>query len=263
MSQAESPQSIDYRGNCHCGAFKFTFKAPEIKQTFTCTCSICSKNGYLWGFPAKEDFKIVKGDENTTLKSYEFGKRTLTHKFCPNCGTSIIGRGSDGRFAINLRAVMDLDCDALTVATSDGAALEPLYQVPEPVDAGPVPEGKNVYHGSCHCGAVGYTLLSPEKIASAGECDCSICFRDGALWIYPETMAVTFKGVDSLAEYAFGPKAVFHGFCKVCGVAIRERFIAPSCTDVALNVRTMNGFDLSGVEIEKMDGKSMLPAYEV
>jgi hypothetical protein len=86
--------------------------------------------------------------------------------------------------------------------------------------------------------------------------------QDGALWTYPETPAVTFNGLDSLVEYTFGRKITYHGFCTICGVAIRERFLAPR-TDTALNIRTMNGLDLATVKVEKGDGKSMLPAYEV
>ncbi|KAJ7094382.1 Mss4-like protein [Mycena epipterygia] len=268
MSEStESAQLIHYRGNCHCGAFKFTFKSTELKQVHGCNCSICSKNGYMWAFPASsEDFAIVKGDENTTLRSYEFGKHTMTHKFCPACGTSVLARKheADGRsiVAINVRALMDVDLGSLQVLTSDGAAVEPLYQAPEPLDAGFVPEGTTVYNGNCHCGAVGYTLLSPEKIIAASDCNCSICSRDGALWVYPDTTRVTFKGLDSLVEYKFGPKLKCHGFCKTCGVAIRERFIAVGHL-TALNVRTMNGLDVAALEMIKLDGKADLPAYEV
>jgi hypothetical protein len=55
---------------------------------------------------------------------------------------------------------------------------------------------------------------------------------------------------------------VHHGFCAICGVAIRARLRATR-TDMALNVRTMNGLDLTTLKIEKMDGKSWLPAYEI
>jgi hypothetical protein len=99
----ESLKLINYRGNCHCGAFKFTLKAPELKQAFACNCSICSrvrsihsrriflvnslnplKNGYMWVFPESSDhFTVVKGTEDITLKNYEFGKRTTTHKVSP------------------------------------------------------------------------------------------------------------------------------------------------------------------------------------
>jgi hypothetical protein len=83
--------------------------------------------------------------------------------------------------------------------------------------------------------------------------------QHGALWTYPETTLVTFNGLDSLVEYAFAQKVVYHGFCTICGVAIRARF--PGETDMALNVRTMNGLDLASVKIKKVNGKSYLPVY--
>ncbi|KAJ6512699.1 Mss4-like protein [Mycena sanguinolenta] len=255
------PQTIEYRGNCHCAAFKFTFKSPELTTAYGCNCSICAKNGYLWCFPAKEDFTIVKGDENTTLKSYNFGKGNMTHKFCPTCGTSVMARTLDDKFAINMRALADVDFASLPAPISNGALIEPLYKAPEPVAVDNVPAGTNVYHGSCHCGAVGYTLLSPEKITTVTDCNCSICARDGALWTYPLTTSITFKGLDSLGEYTFGKRAVYHGFCKVCGVAICERFIEGP--DTALNVRTMNDFDISALDRTKEDDRSLPPAYEV
>jgi hypothetical protein len=49
----------------------------------------------------------------------------------------------------------------------------------------------------------------------------------------------------------------------MCGVAIRERFDPPQRTGTALNVRTINGLDLSTLQLEKEDGKSMLPPYEM
>ncbi|KAJ7648764.1 hypothetical protein DFH06DRAFT_1209535 [Mycena polygramma] len=89
-----SPQLVDYRGNCHCGAFKFTFKSPELKQGFACNCSFCAKNGYLWAFPS--NLNIVKGDEKTTLQTYQFGKRTMEHKarFFPQSFTAFLQRAS-------------------------------------------------------------------------------------------------------------------------------------------------------------------------
>ncbi|KAJ6631811.1 Mss4-like protein [Mycena sp. CBHHK59/15] len=276
---SESAPLVEYRGNCHCGAFKFTFKSTELKQVFTCDCSICSKNGYLWAFPANaDDFAVVKGDENSTLVTYEFGKRTMAHKFCPTCGTSVICRMHNPSNAngmsvgINLRAVADLDFASLPVNTSyKGSALEPAYQVPAPVPAGPVPEGSTEYNGNCHCGAVAYTLLSPEKITelTVTDCNCSICSRDATLWIYPATTNVTFRGLESLTEYTFAKKWTYHGFCKICGVAIYERFVGKRENGEdralmrALNVRTMNGVDIKSLEVEKLDGKADQPAYEV
>ncbi|KAJ7506622.1 Mss4-like protein [Mycena galericulata] len=180
LESSESTQLIDYGGNCHCGAFKFTFKAPPLTQAYACNCSICYKNGYLWGFP--KDLVIVKGDVDTTLKTYEFGKRTMAHKFCPTCGTSVMARKQNAHgtvsVGINIRTLADVDFAALPVTTSNGAATEPPYQVPvEALLTGPVAEGTTVYTGNCHCGAVGYTLLSREPLTAARDCNCSICSR--------------------------------------------------------------------------------------
>src|ERR1700753_1037757 len=69
------------------------------------------QNAYLWVRPAPNTFTVLKGDENTTLATHEFGSKNLGHKvrrssrsrrtsnsslrapqFCPTCGTSLLGR---------------------------------------------------------------------------------------------------------------------------------------------------------------------------
>jgi hypothetical protein len=180
-----------------------------------------------------------------------------------------------------IRALADVDFWSLKPADPwNGAALGEPYQQPEPVPTGPVPEGAVVYNGNCHCGAVAYTLLSPEKLKRATNCNCSICARvrrflltvknihllvheqDGALWVYPKASNITFKGLDSLTEYTFATGKVHHGFCKICGVPIRARF-TNGRDDTALNVRTITGLDVAELEIKKWDGKSFGNAYKV
>ncbi|KAJ6536687.1 glutathione-dependent formaldehyde-activating enzyme, partial [Mycena vulgaris] len=222
-----------------------SFKAPEIKQAFACNCSICARNGYLWAFPAsKEDFVV--------LKTYQFGKHTMAHKFCPTCGTSVMAR------------MLNAAGPSVGINTVDGEA---LTVAPEPLAPGPVPEGMTEYTGHCHCGAVAYSLLAPEKITEATWCNCSICYRDAAVWIYPPASDVTFKGSDSMVEYTFGEgptyRTTYHGFCKVCGVSLRERFTEPGRKDMALNLRTMNGVELAALTLSMSDGKARLPAYAV
>ncbi|KAJ7770994.1 glutathione-dependent formaldehyde-activating enzyme [Mycena maculata] len=262
MSIESIEQLIDYRGNCHCGAFKFTLKAPALKEVHACNCSFCSKNGCLWTFPVtSENFVVVRGDEDSTLKTYQFGKRTMAHKFCPTCGTTVMAR-VHSNVGINTRALVDVDATTLGVVTIDGASREPLYQIPEPLAAGPVAEGTTIYTGSCHCGAVGYNVQLPKPLASARACNCSICHRDAAVWIYPRTTTVSFKGRDSIVEYTFGKRETYHGFCGTCGVAIYERYLGDASVKTALNVRTMNELDLASMEIKMLDGKAFLPAYE-
>jgi hypothetical protein len=73
-----APELQSYHGNCHCGAFKFTVKLPELKSGMTCNCSICSKKGYIWVFPSKEDLEIHRGLDGMT--TYKFGKKSMAHK---------------------------------------------------------------------------------------------------------------------------------------------------------------------------------------
>ena len=73
-----TPEKKTYQGNCHCGAFKFTVKFPEIKTATACNCSICSKKGYLWQFPDEGDLTIERGEG--TLTDYEFAGKTRAHR---------------------------------------------------------------------------------------------------------------------------------------------------------------------------------------
>ncbi|KAJ7827631.1 Mss4-like protein [Mycena olivaceomarginata] len=268
---SETSPRIEYRGNCHCGAFKFKLRVSELNEALSCNCSICSKNGYLWTFPERDQFTVVKGDESTTLKSYRFGKQTIMHKFCPTCGTSVMQARmpncTDARIpimGINIRTLEGVDVDSLKVNAFEGCMAEGApHKVPEPVATGPVSEGSTAYHGNCHCGAVAYTLLAPQKISKVTWCNCSICSRDAALWTYPDTDTITFRGRESATEYTFSSRVAYHGFCKVCGVSVYERFDNSHDPRTALNVRTMHELDVATLEIRLFDGKAMPPVYSV
>lgn len=71
---------LTYTGNCHCKAFVYEVRLPEIKSVTECNCSICHKKGYMWiklSHGAK--ISMVGGDKNE-LSSYTFGKEELAHK---------------------------------------------------------------------------------------------------------------------------------------------------------------------------------------
>jgi hypothetical protein len=83
------PELKTYYGNCHCGTFKFHILIPELVSVTECTCSICSKKDYKWVFPGENCFIVDKGEG--TLKDYEFNHHAMSHRFCPKCGTSVVG----------------------------------------------------------------------------------------------------------------------------------------------------------------------------
>jgi hypothetical protein len=70
-----------YRGNCHCGAFVYEVKVPEIKEVYECNCSICYKKGYMLVVVADHasNYEVVKGSEDQ-LVNYTFGERKFDHK---------------------------------------------------------------------------------------------------------------------------------------------------------------------------------------
>jgi hypothetical protein len=88
-----APDLKKYKGNCHCGAFKFDIQLPVLTSNMGCNCSICFKKGYKWVFPGAGCFTVTKGEG--TLKEYKFASKTMLHMFCPVCGTGVMGRKVD------------------------------------------------------------------------------------------------------------------------------------------------------------------------
>lgn len=80
-----------YRGNCHCGAFIYEAKLPEITSYSECNCSICRKKGYAYLLPEGGQIDVVKGSIDD-LASYAFNKGGFVHLFCPNCGTAVLAQ---------------------------------------------------------------------------------------------------------------------------------------------------------------------------
>jgi hypothetical protein len=73
--------------------------------------------------------------------------------------------------------------------------------------------------GSCHCGAVRFTVELPFGLASARRCTCSICRMRGAVAVTARVDGLTVTdGEDKLATYRFNTNVAEHHFCSVCGI---------------------------------------------
>ena len=91
---------IWYDANCHCRRVQLRVRysplyasddaSIEPAPVINCNCSICTKNGYLNIYPEKPDDDIEWISGKDELKSYSFATGAVEHKFCPNCGSSII-----------------------------------------------------------------------------------------------------------------------------------------------------------------------------
>ena len=95
--------------------------------------------------------------------------------------------------------------------------------------------------GSCHCGAVKFTVTLTEGFASARRCTCSICRMRGAVAVTstPDAFRIT-RGEDRLATYRFNTKTAEHHFCTVCGIYTHHKRRS-SPNQLGVNVACLEG----------------------
>lgn len=73
------------------------------------------------------------------------------------------------------------------------------------------------YTGSCHCGAVTFTVAA-DAPTEAMSCNCSHCSRKGFLLaIVPADQFTLNSGEDKLTDYQFYKHKITHRFCNICG----------------------------------------------
>lgn len=80
-----------------------------------------------------------------------------------------------------------------------------------------------VREGSCHCGAVRFTVILPLELRGA-RCDCSICSAKGAVTVgAPLDGLEVVQGRDQLTLYQFNTGIAQHYFCAKCGTYTHHR----------------------------------------
>ena len=109
------------------------------------------------------------------------------------------------------------------------------------------------YSGSCHCGAVAYTVRAPASV-EVERCTCSICRKSGYLHlIVPKSRFTLLRGEDALACYRFNTGVAQHYFCMTCG--IKPFYIPRSNPDgVDVNVNCLDE-PPPHMEIVEFDGQ--------
>lgn len=115
---------MKYNSSCHCGGIEFEVEG-EIESLMDCNCSICRRKGHILWFVPKQAVTFLT--DESTMSTYTFNKHHIRHNFCPTCGCSPIGFGSDGEgnemAAINVRCIMDLDLASYSINHYDGLSL--------------------------------------------------------------------------------------------------------------------------------------------
>ena len=112
------------------------------------------------------------------------------------------------------------------------------------------------YKGSCHCKKVLYEV--GVEIGNIISCNCSHCQVKGLILAFiPAESFTLIHGEEDLKSYKFNKKIIDHLFCRNCGVQSFSRGKDKEGKDtVAINVRCLEGVDVDGLSLMKVDGKS-------
>jgi hypothetical protein len=112
-----------------------------------------------------------------------------------------------------------------------------------------------IYHGSCHCGAIRFTVEGP--IAEAYTCDCSLCRKKNALManVHESRLAIT-EGEDRLGLYQWNARIAKHYFCTVCGIyPFHKKRSMPD--HYGVNVQCLDDLDATSIPVRPSEGKNM------
>jgi hypothetical protein len=114
-----------------------------------------------------------------------------------------------------------------------------------------------LYRGSCHCGRIRYEVEG--EVDSGMACNCSMCSRKGALlWFVPRANLKLLTPEDAASTYLFNKHVIQHRFCPTCGIHPYGEGAGPGGAQMAaINLRTLEDFDLAGVPVKHFDGKAL------
>jgi hypothetical protein len=109
-----------HMGGCHCGRVRFEIEAPAAIEAKDCNCSICSKTGFLHLFVARDDFRLLQGENELT--TYTFNTGVAQHYFCRHCGIKsfYVPRSHPDGISVNVRCLDEETIESLKVEPFDG-----------------------------------------------------------------------------------------------------------------------------------------------
>lgn len=111
-----------------------------------------------------------------------------------------------------------------------------------------------LYQGSCHCGAVSFSVEAPASL-EVERCNCSVCSKAGYLHlIVPARDFTLLTGQESLQTYTFNTGVARHTFCGTCGI---KPFYTPRSNPDGVDVN-VNCLDTrpSAISITDFDGQN-------
>lgn len=113
------------------------------------------------------------------------------------------------------------------------------------------------HKGRCHCGKIAFEVEG--EIDGATACNCSMCQRRGSLlWFVPREKLHLLTPEAAASAYTFNRHAIKHRFCATCGIHPYGEGTDPKGKAIAaINIRCLEGIDLSSVPVRNFDGRSL------
>lgn len=111
--------------------------------------------------------------------------------------------------------------------------------------------------GSCHCGNIRFTFLSPDDQPTipTRACGCTFCRKHGGVYTsHPEaSLKVTIADTDKVERYRFGTQTADFHVCRTCGVVPVITCTMDGNLHAVVNVNTFDGIDRSAFETAATD----------
>ena len=106
-------------GGCHCGRVRFRVTA-DLDNVTICNCSICTKKGILHLIVSRDNFELLKGNDDLT--TYTFNTGVAKHTFCRHCGIHpfYVPRSDPDKIDVNVRCLDNVDVAAISPKPFDG-----------------------------------------------------------------------------------------------------------------------------------------------
>jgi hypothetical protein len=109
--------------------------------------------------------------------------------------------------------------------------------------------------GGCHCGQI---IFEVEGVVSEViQCNCSMCQQKGTLmWFVPRLALKLLTSPVKMSTYTFNKHVIKHHFCPSCGIHPFGEALSPNGQEmVAINVRCLEGLNLSSLKIQHFNGR--------
>lgn len=108
------------------------------------------------------------------------------------------------------------------------------------------------YTASCHCGAV--SLEMQRKPRQLTQCNCSICRRYGALWVYCQRKTIHVQATDGqLRLYGWKDRRFEFFHCATCACV----------THYERTNRREDGGDMAAVNLRNIDEPSLVASLPI